>query len=92
LQKERGFELDEPILVPTFGHDIPLALETIEKLQEADFNENVFVLIAHDKFARDLVDHFPHSLNDWKRKGWASSLRWAFLKDFELYWKAKGVC
>jgi len=92
LQKERGFSVDEPILQPTFGYDIPLALHTIGKLQEADVNENVFVLIAHDKFARDLVDHFPKSLNDWKARGWAPKLQWAFLKDFELYWKEKGVC
>lgn len=92
LQTERGFTVDEPILRPTFGFDIPLALRTIGKLQEADVDENIFVIIAHDKFARDLVDHFPSSLNDWKAKGWATKLRWAFLKDFELYWKAKGVC
>lgn len=92
LQKSRGFGIDEPILQPTFGYDIPLALETIGNLQEADVDENILVVIAHDKFARDLVDHFPLSMNAWKEKGWGKSLRWAFLKDFEPYWKEKGVC
>lgn len=80
-----------PIVKPEFGHDIPLALRTIAKLQELDVDENILVVIAHDKFARDMVDHFPLPLNQWKERGWGGKLRWAFLKDFELYWRAKGV-
>lgn len=80
-----------PILKPEFGLDIPLALRTIEGLQELDCEGDVWVLIAHDKFARDAVEHFPAVLNGWRDQGWGERLRWAFLKDFEEYWKAKGV-
>jgi hypothetical protein len=91
LQRERGIDAHGPILKPEFGYDIPLALKTIAKLQELDVDENILIVIAHDKFARDEVDHFPLPLNDWKERGWGKKLRWAFLKDFEPYWKAKGV-
>lgn len=91
LQRERGMDPHGPILKPEFGYDIPLALDTIGKLQEIDCEEDVLVIIAHDKFACQQVDHFPASLNAWKAKGWGTSLRWAFLKDFEFYWRAKGV-
>lgn len=80
-----------PILKPEFGHDIPLALEMIGNLQEIDCDEDILVIIAHDKFARDQVEHFPASLNMWKEKDWGRSLRWAFLRDFEMYWRDKGV-
>jgi glyoxylase-like metal-dependent hydrolase (beta-lactamase superfamily II) len=91
LQKERGMNSQGPILKPEFGHDIPLALHTIDKLQELDVDENILVIIAHDKFARDVLDHFPLPLNLWKERGWGEKLRWAFLKDFEPYWRSKGV-
>ncbi len=80
-----------PILKPEFGHDIPLALKTIAKLQELDVREDILVVIAHDKFARDEVEHFPREMNGWKKRGLGEKLRWAFLKDFEPYWRAKGV-
>lgn len=91
LQRERGMNPQGAILKPEYGHDIPLALRTIAKLQELDVDENILVIIAHDKFARDLVDHFPLPLNPWKERGWGAKLRWAFLKDFEPYWRSKGV-
>lgn len=53
--------------------------------------DNVFVIIAHDATVRDGVDHFPLSLNRWKEKGWGKDLKWAFLRDAEVYWKSKGV-
>ncbi|RDL29819.1 Uncharacterized protein BP5553_10684 [Venustampulla echinocandica] len=91
LQKDRGMDPQGPILKPEFGHEIPLALHTIGKLQELDVDENILVIIAHDKYARNTVDHFPLSLNSWKERGWGKTLTWAFLKDFEPYWRSKGV-
>lgn len=83
--------MNDPLFTPTFGHDIPQIIETIGKLQEADCLDNVFVIIAHDATVRDSVDQFPLSLNRWKEKGWAKDLKWAFLRDAEVYWKSKGV-
>ncbi|KAJ5650399.1 uncharacterized protein N7484_004122 [Penicillium longicatenatum] len=91
LQQTRGRSITEPLFTPTFGHDIPLIIETIGKLQEADCMDNVFVIIAHDATVRDGVDHFPLSLNRWKEMGWGKDLKWAFLRDVEVYWKSKGV-
>lgn len=59
-------------------------------MQELDFDEDVFVIIAHDATVRDGVDHFPLFLNDWKKKGWGKRLKWTFLRDLEPYWEFHG--
>ncbi|KAL5335075.1 beta-lactamase-like protein [Aspergillus crustosus] len=91
LQHSRGRKSTDSLYDPTFGYDIPLAIETIRKLQEIDCDEDVFVIIAHDFAVRDGVEHFPRSLNDWKERGWGGKLRWAFLKQLEVYWREKGL-
>ncbi|KAL4734914.1 beta-lactamase-like protein [Aspergillus similis] len=91
LQSSRGRKTTDSLFDPTFGYDIPLVMETIKKLQEVDCDEDVFVIIAHDSAVRDGVPHFPAALNQWKEEGWARSLRWAFLKDLEEYWRQKGL-
>ncbi|KAJ5638499.1 hypothetical protein N7528_000889 [Penicillium herquei] len=91
LQISRGRSITDPLYTPTFGHHIPLIIETIGKLQEVDCRDDVFVIIAHDATVRDAVDHFPLSLNAWKERGWGKDLRWAFLRDAKTYWEAKGV-
>lgn len=91
LQHSRGRQVTDPIYTPTFGHDIPLIIETIGKLQEADCMDNIFVIIAHDATVRDAVDHFPLSLNEWKAREWGKDLKWAFLRDAADYWDSKGV-
>lgn len=91
LQRSRGRCVADPLFTPTFGHDIPQIIDTVGKLQEADCQDNVFMIIAHDATVRDVVDHFPLSLNSWKEKGWAKATKWAFLRDAEAYWKSRGV-
>ncbi|KAL2868979.1 MBL fold metallo-hydrolase [Aspergillus lucknowensis] len=91
LQASRGRGATDTLFEPTFGHDIPLAVETIRKLQEIDCDEEVFVIVAHDFAVRDGVEHFPASLNDWKARGWGRKLRWAFLRELEGYWREKGL-
>ena len=91
LQSSRGRKPSDTVYDMTFGHDIPLAKNTMSWLQELDCNEDVFVIIAHDSTVRDGVDHFPKSLNRWKAKGWGKSLKWAFFRDMETYWKEQGV-
>ncbi|KAL3463562.1 beta-lactamase-like protein [Aspergillus heterothallicus] len=89
LQASRGRSKTDTLFEPTFGHDVPLAIETIAKLQEVDCDEDVFVIIAHDFAVRDGVEHFPAALNEWKEKGWGTKLRWAFLRELEAYWRAR---
>lgn len=91
LQKVRNRKPTDSLYDITFGHDIPLATNTTTWLQELDADERVFVIIAHDSTVRDGVDHFPKSLNGWKANGWGRSLKWAFFRDLEVYWKQKGV-
>ncbi|KAI6361565.1 hypothetical protein MCOR25_006469 [Pyricularia grisea] len=91
LQKSRGGRQPTDTLYDmTFGHDIPLATNTMRWLQELDCIDDVFVIIAHDGTVRDGgVPQFPASLNDWKAKGWGRDLRWAFLRDLESFWRSK---
>ncbi|KAF2151572.1 hypothetical protein K461DRAFT_313448 [Myriangium duriaei CBS 260.36] len=91
LQKHRGRSATDSLFDMTFGIDIPLANKTKEKLQDLDSDERVFIIIAHDAQVRDGVPHFPESLNDWKEKGFGTSLKWAFLRDLESYWAGKGL-
>jgi hypothetical protein len=74
-----------------FGQDIPLATKTIGHFQEIDCDENIFVIISHDRAVRDVVDHFPASLNDWKAKGWGKMTKWTWLGDLQPFFKAQGV-
>lgn len=91
LQKSRGRNPTDTLYDMTYGHDIPLATETMRYLQELDCLDNIFVIIAHDSTVRDGVDHFPKSLNAWKEKGWGNDLKWAFFRDLEQYWKSQAV-
>ena len=91
LQKSRGRKATDSLFDMTYGHDIPLATKTKDKLQEMDCNDNVFVIIAHDASVRDGVEHFPKSLNDWKAKGWGQRLRWDFFRELNFYWKDQGL-
>ncbi|PKS05428.1 hypothetical protein jhhlp_008804 [Lomentospora prolificans] len=91
LQESRGRKPNEPLYEVRFGTDPVLAMETIGHMQEFDVNDNIFVIIAHDRDVRDLVPHFPEKLNDWKEKGYAKKLKWAFLRDLDAYWKYVNV-
>lgn len=90
LQTSRGRTATDTVYDITFGHDIPLATRTMHKLQEADCEDHILVIIAHDAHARDYVHHFPLVLNDWKANGWGSKLQWAFLRDLQSWWSKKG--
>ncbi len=92
LQRSRGRKATDTLYDMTYGLDIPLATQTMGKLQELDCLENVLVVIAHDATVRDGARHFPESLNAWKAEGLGERVRWAFLGDLEVYWKAKGLC
>ncbi|EXJ70208.1 uncharacterized protein A1O5_06276 [Cladophialophora psammophila CBS 110553] len=83
LQEKRGRGLDQPFFEPTFGADIPLAMETITQVQVPDANDNVLFIYAHDKNIQGIVDMFPADVNDWQTKGWREKMYWRFLEDFK---------
>ena len=84
LQTSRGRATDQPFFVPAMGLDIPLAIETIKKAQEADADDNVWFIFAHDDSLFNLIDFFPADVNGWKEKGWGAKTKWSFLKDFHV--------
>ncbi|PLN78366.1 Metallo-hydrolase/oxidoreductase [Aspergillus taichungensis] len=90
LQTSRGRKPNQPLFDATFGYDIPLAMQTRDKLQEVDALDEVLVIIAHDAQVRDAVPHFPEALNGWRGSEWAKGLRWAFLDNLEPYWRETG--
>jgi hypothetical protein len=60
----------------------PDVAETVEKLQQADAEDNILVMIAHDSHIKGVVDFFPLSTNDFMARVWHSLVRWKFLSDF----------
>jgi len=64
------------------AHDVDEAEVTIEKVIEADAQDEVLVVMAHDDSLLDVVDFFPKYANDFVEKGWVEKGRWLFLKDF----------
>ena len=82
LNVKRGRKPNEPFFVPAMGLDIPLAIKTIKESQDFDASDNVFFIWAHEQNIGGIVDHFPQSINDWKKKRWAEKTHWAFLRDF----------
>lgn len=59
------------------------AMDTVGKLQELDASDDVFVVIAHDHTLRDRIPLFPEKVNDWRERGFNSSTRWLFLREFD---------
>lgn len=58
------------------------AQKTVEMLQEADAQDKILVVIAHDKSLLHVVDFFPKYANDFASKDWVEQGRWGFLQDF----------
>lgn len=82
LNVDRGRKSDETFFDPVLAVDIPRAIQSIKETQEADAQDNVFFVFAHDMRVLDVVDLFPMSANDWKGKGWKERTLWTFLDDF----------
>lgn len=60
-----------------------LVEETLEKVQEADGDGKVFVLVAHDNHVKDVIDVFPKYANAFLNGRWKEKTRWMFLKDLK---------
>lgn len=62
--------------------DVDEADRTVHKVMEADAQEEILVVMAHDKTLLPVLDFFPKYANDFAKKGWVKDGRWAFLSDF----------
>ena len=83
LQTSRGRRKDQAFYDQAIAADLDIAAETVDKVQDADAKESIWVVIAHDQAVQSTVDLFPVKANNWKEKGWDKATRWAFLKDFQ---------
>nr|ANM86452.1 putative demethylase [Cladonia uncialis subsp. uncialis]AUW31230.1 putative homoserine lactonase [Cladonia uncialis subsp. uncialis] len=59
------------------------AMHTVQKIQELDAADNVFVVLAHDSSLRDRIPLFPKMINEWRANNLRSMTRWRFCSDFE---------
>ena len=65
--------------------DPPVAQQSVDRLEEFDADENVFVCVAHDGGLIPVCDWFPNgTLNDWKAKGWKEKSKWGFLNELPI--------
>ena len=83
LQESRGRSIDEPFFSPAMGTNIPQAVESIYRAQEADGKDNVLFLFAHDVEPFKTADLSPKYANEWKSQGWREKMLWSFLEDFQ---------
>lgn len=65
------------------AHDADEAEVTIGKVIEADAQEFILVVMAHDESLLGVVDFFPKYADDFAKKGWVQKGKWIFLKDFK---------
>lgn len=84
---QQNWERDHPffMLSPFMFPDLEIALETVRKLQELDAEENVFVILAHDRSLKGEIDFYPITINDWKEKALDRKTRWLFCGDMETH-------
>lgn len=65
--------------------DPPVAQTSVDRLEEFDASEDVFVCVAHDGGLLDVVDWFPKgTLNAWKDRGWKEKSQWGFLNELPI--------
>lgn len=89
---KRGREPGEALYISKLIHDLDDYHNTIERMQEADGDESILVLIAHDSSVRWVKDmpFFPDSLNDWQERGLGKKLHWSFVGDIQQALEASG--
>jgi glyoxylase-like metal-dependent hydrolase (beta-lactamase superfamily II) len=54
------------------------------KMEIFDAHDDVLVCISHDKSLMNHLPFYPHTMNDWHKKGCKQKLHWEFLNDFDL--------
>lgn len=83
IQKSRARGPTQTFFDPNMGLNIPEALRTIKKVQQADAEDNVLFIYAHDGTIKGVMDFFPAEANEWKAKGVRQKVYWRFLEDFK---------
>ena len=61
-------------------HSVDAAQRSLDALSMLDGLSNVFTVLAHDTTLEGVVELFPRSANNWKKKGWKEKCRWTFLE------------
>ena len=64
--------------------DHEAAMDTVQKIQELDAADNIFVLISHDLSVRDRIPLFPEKINLWMASNLGLETRWMFCSDFDV--------
>ncbi|KAL4882672.1 beta-lactamase-like protein [Aspergillus karnatakaensis] len=77
--------LTEPFLKLARGMfpDYEAAEDTLGKIQELDAQEDILVILPHDRSILGGLEVFPGNANQWRTQGVKEKVRWAFLVDFE---------
>lgn len=57
----------------TMHGDVATAYESIGRIERMDQQENIMVILAHEGELLNVVDFYPKTANDWKKKGWKES-------------------
>ncbi|KZL80414.1 metallo-beta-lactamase superfamily protein [Colletotrichum incanum] len=81
------FEVNAP--GPIFP-DGPSSFATVQKIQELDALDNVFVIMAHDLSLQNVLPLFPEKINGWAESGIKTDSRWLFCNDFVPHPKPSG--
>lgn len=81
-KKDRHEPFFDPVGGDGWHHDAREAMDSIQKLMEADAYDNIFPVMAHDMSLGDVVDLYPKPANGWMAKGWKEKSRWRFLNSF----------
>ncbi|OAP61731.1 hypothetical protein AYL99_03934 [Fonsecaea erecta] len=90
LQTSRGRRVDQSFFDPVITSDFDEAVRTILRAQDADGQDNVFFLAAHDDTIEGVVDVYPKKANQWKARGWREKTLWTFLRDFRGAFQCPG--
>lgn len=73
--------------------DVVATADTIQKIQEFDALDNVFVILAHDPSIAEHIEFFPKPAGNFLRLDWKTKTQWAFLRNFEAILQLrKQVC
>jgi len=59
--------------------DLAESQRSVDKLANFDGEENVLTILAHDGSLLDVLEYFPKTANEWKKKGWGPNGHWRFL-------------
>lgn len=84
VHQSRGRAKDTAAFDAIIGHDIATAIDTTNKAQELDCQDNVLFVFAHDDtlLEESSVALFPGYMNDWYSRGVAKKVKWKYLRAF----------